>query len=122
MCRIGAGPALNDLLGGQISLLWSAPPPVMPLVAAGKAKALAVASPQRLPDDPEVPTLAESGVPGFSVEIWHGVAAPAQRRRRSWRGWKARSGRSSNSRTFGSACKHSALIRTMPTARRFARW
>ena len=45
----GTGPALNDLLGGQISMLWSAPPPVMPLVAAGKAKALAIASPQRLP-------------------------------------------------------------------------
>ena len=73
----GTGPALNDLLGGQISMLWAAPPPVMPFVAAGKAKALAIASPQRLPDHPNVPTLAESGLPGFSVEIWQGVAAPA---------------------------------------------
>ena len=74
----GTGPALNDLLGGQISMLWAAPPPVMPFVAAGKAKALAVASPQRLSDYPNVPTLAESGLPGFSVEIWQGVAAPAR--------------------------------------------
>ncbi len=74
----GPGPALNDLLGGQISMLWAAPPPVMPFVAAGKAKALAVASPQRLPNHPSVPTLAESGLPGFSVEIWQGVAAPAR--------------------------------------------
>ena len=74
----GTGPALNDLLGGQISMLWSAPPPVMPFVAAGKAKALAIASPQRLSDYPNVPTLAESGLPGFSVEIWQGVAAPAR--------------------------------------------
>ena len=76
----GTGPALNDLLGGQISLLWSAPPPVMPFVAAGKAKALAVASPQRLLDYPDVPTLAESGLPGFTVELWQGVAAPARTR------------------------------------------
>jgi tripartite-type tricarboxylate transporter receptor subunit TctC len=74
----GTGPALNDLLGGQISMLWSAPPPVMAFVAAGKAKALAIASPQRLSDYPNVPTLAESGLPGFSVEIWQGVAAPAR--------------------------------------------
>jgi tripartite-type tricarboxylate transporter receptor subunit TctC len=74
----GTGPALNDLLGGQISLLWSAPPPIMPHVASGKAKAMAVASPQRLSDYPDVPTLAESGLPGFSVELWQGVAAPAR--------------------------------------------
>src|SRR4029078_12161692 len=74
----GTGPPLNVPLGGQISMLWAAPPPVMPFVAAGKAKALAIASPQRLPDYPNVPTLAESGLPGFSVEIWQGVAAPAR--------------------------------------------
>ena len=73
----GTGPAMNDLIGGQISLLWSAPPPIMPMVTAGKAKALAIASPQRLSDYPNVPTLAESGLPGFSVELWQGVAAPA---------------------------------------------
>ena len=73
----GTGPALNDLLSGQISMLWSAPPPVMPFIAVGKAKALALASPQRQPDYPNVPTLSESGLPGFSVEIWQGVAAPA---------------------------------------------
>jgi len=73
----GTGPAMNDLLGGQISLLWAAPPPVMPFVTAGKAKALAIASPQRLSDYPNLPTLAESGLPGFSVELWQGVAAPA---------------------------------------------
>jgi tripartite-type tricarboxylate transporter receptor subunit TctC len=74
----GTGPALNDLLSGQISMIWTAPPPIMPHVEAGRAKALAIASPQRLADYASVPTLSESGLPGFSVEIWQGVAVPAQ--------------------------------------------
>jgi len=74
----GAALSLNDLLSGQIPMIWAAPTAVMPHVAAGKAKVLGVASPRRLPSLPQVPTVAESGVPGFSIEVFFGVAAPAK--------------------------------------------
>jgi tripartite-type tricarboxylate transporter receptor subunit TctC len=72
----GAAPALNDLLGGQIPLMWATPVAVMPFVAQGKVKALGVASKQRAPMLPQVPTVAENAIPGFEVDIWLGVAAP----------------------------------------------
>lgn len=74
----GAAASVNDLIAGQIPMAWAAPTAVMPHVAAGRAKALGVASPQRLASLPQVPTVAESGVPGFSIEIFFGVAAPAK--------------------------------------------
>jgi tripartite-type tricarboxylate transporter receptor subunit TctC len=73
----GAAPALNDLLGGQIPLMWATPVAVMPFVEQGKAKVLGVATQQRISMLPQVPTVAESAVPGFAVEIWLGIAAPA---------------------------------------------
>ncbi len=73
----GAAPALNDLLGGQIPLIWASPVAVMPFVEQGKAKALAVSTLQRDRMLPQVPTISESGVPGFETENWFGVAAPA---------------------------------------------
>src|SRR5579863_668609 len=74
----GTGPALNDLLGGQIPLMWATPNVVMQYVQSGKVKALAVGSPQRVSLLPNVPTVAESGVPGFDVSVWFGIAAPAK--------------------------------------------
>jgi tripartite-type tricarboxylate transporter receptor subunit TctC len=74
----GAALSLNDLLSGQIPMIWAAPTSVMPHVAAGKAKVLGVASPQRLASLPQVPTIAESGVPGFSIEVFFGIAGPAK--------------------------------------------
>jgi tripartite-type tricarboxylate transporter receptor subunit TctC len=74
----GAALSLNDLLAGQIPMIWAAPTSVLPHVAAGKVKVLGVASAQRDPALPDVPTLAESGVPGFDLVIWFGVAAPAK--------------------------------------------
>jgi tripartite-type tricarboxylate transporter receptor subunit TctC len=74
----GAAASLNDLLAGQLPMIWAAPTAVMPHVAAGKAKVLGVASAQRLPTLPQVPTVAESGVSGFSIEIFFGIAAPAK--------------------------------------------
>jgi tripartite-type tricarboxylate transporter receptor subunit TctC len=74
----GAALSLNDLLAGQIPMIWAAPTAVMPHVAAGKAKVLGVASPKRLASLPQVPTVAESGVTGFSIEVFFGVAAPAK--------------------------------------------
>ena len=74
----GAAASINDLIAGQIPMVWAAPTAAMPHVAAGKAKALGVASPQRLPSLPQVPTIAESGVPGFAIEVFFGIAAPAK--------------------------------------------
>ena len=74
----GAAPALNDLLGGQISLIWALSVAVMPFVDQGKVKALAVSTQQRFPMLPQVPTVAESAVPGFDIDFFYGIAAPAK--------------------------------------------
>jgi tripartite-type tricarboxylate transporter receptor subunit TctC len=74
----GAALVLNDVLAGQIPMGWAAPTAVMPHVPTGKVKILGVASAQRVPSLPNVPTLAESGVPGFDLDIWFGVSAPAK--------------------------------------------
>ena len=74
----GAAAALNDVLAGQIPMAWAAPTAVMPHVATGKVKILGVASARRPPSLPQVSTIAENGVPGFDLEIWFGVAAPAK--------------------------------------------
>ena len=73
----GGSPALTDLLGGQVDLLFSTVVQGLPHLKSGKVKVLAVASPSRSPTLPEVPTIAESGVPGFDVTNWFGVLAPA---------------------------------------------
>jgi tripartite-type tricarboxylate transporter receptor subunit TctC len=74
----GTAPALNDLLAGQISLIWASPVAVMPFVAQGKVKMLAVSTQQRDRMLPQVPTVSESGVPGFHTSNWFGVVAPAR--------------------------------------------
>jgi tripartite-type tricarboxylate transporter receptor subunit TctC len=68
---------VNDVLAGQIPMGWGAPAAVMPHVVAGQLKLLGVASAQRVPSLPQVPTIAESGVPGFGLDNWLGLAAPA---------------------------------------------
>jgi tripartite-type tricarboxylate transporter receptor subunit TctC len=74
----GAAPALNDLLGGQIPLIWASPVAVLPYVEQGKVRMLGVSAPQRDRLLPQVPTIAESGVPGFDTVNWFGIAAPAK--------------------------------------------
>jgi tripartite-type tricarboxylate transporter receptor subunit TctC len=74
----GAAPALNDLLGGQIPLIWALSVAVMPFVEQGKVKALAVSTQHRFAMLPQVPTVAESAVPGFDVDFFYGIAAPAK--------------------------------------------
>jgi tripartite-type tricarboxylate transporter receptor subunit TctC len=74
----GTAPALNDLLGGQIPLIWATPNVVIQYVETGKVKPLAVASLERIALLPNVPTVNESAVPGFDVSVWFGVAAPAK--------------------------------------------
>lgn len=73
----GAVPALQDLLGGRISFIFSSMPPALPHMKLGKINALAVTSPKRSPATPELPTVAESGLPGYEVINWYGVLAPA---------------------------------------------
>jgi tripartite-type tricarboxylate transporter receptor subunit TctC len=74
----GAAPALNDLLGGQIPLIWASPVAVMPFVQQGKVKMLAVSTQQRDPMLPQVPAVSETGVPGFGAANWFGIVAPAR--------------------------------------------
>lgn len=73
----GAGPATTDLLAGQIDLMFVNLPNVLPYVQSGKMRALAVASTRRSPALPDVPTMAEAGVPDYVVDSWSGVLAPA---------------------------------------------
>jgi tripartite-type tricarboxylate transporter receptor subunit TctC len=74
----GTAPALNDLLGGQIPLIWATPNVVMQYVEAGKIKPLATGSLERIAMLPDVPTLNESGVPGFDVSVWFGIGGPTK--------------------------------------------
>jgi tripartite-type tricarboxylate transporter receptor subunit TctC len=73
----GSGPAMQDLLGGQVPLTFAGVPNVLSAVKAGKLRALAVSTPKRWSELPEVPTLAEAGVPGYEATLWLGLAAPA---------------------------------------------
>jgi len=73
----GSGPAMQDLLGGQVKVSFAGIPNVLPHVKAGRLRALAVSTPQRSPDLPEVPTVAEAGVPGYQATLWLNLAAPA---------------------------------------------
>jgi tripartite-type tricarboxylate transporter receptor subunit TctC len=73
----GGGPALVDLVAGQVSLLCVTIPPALQLVKSGRVVGLGVSSAKRVAALPEVPTIAESGVPGFEVYEWQGVVAPA---------------------------------------------
>ena len=73
----GAGPATADLLSGQVQVLFANLPNVLAYIKPGKVRVLAVASEQRSPAIPDVPTLAEAGVKDAVVESWYGVMAPA---------------------------------------------
>lgn len=73
----GSGPLTTDLVGGQISMSFDTVTPVLPQITAGKLRALAVTTAKRSSALPDVPTLAESGMPGFDLGTWFGVLAPA---------------------------------------------
>lgn len=73
----GSSPAINDLLGGHINVMFDNLPASLPHIQAGKLRALAVAGKTRSPSLPDVPTLAEAGLEGYAVEPWFGVYGPA---------------------------------------------
>jgi len=73
----GAAPALADLLGGQVQLMFSTMPPALPHVKDGKLRALAVTSLKRSRATPDLPTVDEAALPGFDANTWHGVVLPA---------------------------------------------
>jgi tripartite-type tricarboxylate transporter receptor subunit TctC len=73
----GSAAALNDLLGGQVSVMFDNLPPSMPHIKSGKLRALAVTTTQRYPGLPDVPTMQEAGVAGYDAAAWFGILAPA---------------------------------------------
>ena len=72
----GTLPALNDVIAGHIQLMFSDLSPAYPLIQSGKVRALGVTKAQRAPAAPEIPPLAEVGVPGFDWAAWQSVAVP----------------------------------------------
>ena len=73
----GSGPALIDVLGGHVSLMFASAPSAMPHIKTGRLRALAMTGSQQSAAVPGVPTIAESGLPGFETYGWYGVLAPA---------------------------------------------
>src|SRR4051812_21309386 len=74
----GAGPALTDLLSGNIQVMFDTLSTALPPVKSGLVRPLGVSSAQRSPNLPDVPTIAESGYPDYRVSVWYGIAAPAK--------------------------------------------
>ena len=72
----GSAPAMTDMIGGQVQVMFDNMPSALPHVKAGKLRALAVTSAQRSPSAPDVITMGEAGVPGFDVQSWFGLVAP----------------------------------------------
>jgi tripartite-type tricarboxylate transporter receptor subunit TctC len=74
----GQGPAMADLVAGQVQMMFASIPSVLPQVKSGQVNAIAMGSAKRVPSLPEIPTLSESGVPGFEAYSWAGMLAPAK--------------------------------------------
>lgn len=73
----GSTPLLTDLAGGQVEVAFDAFPHALPFIQSGKVRPLAIASAERSPLMPELPTLGQAGVPGYEVSSWHGFVVPA---------------------------------------------
>jgi tripartite-type tricarboxylate transporter receptor subunit TctC len=73
----GSAPAVTDLLAGEVHLMFNGISPTLPLIRSGKLKVLATDADRRVPLLPDVPTVAESGVPGYKITTWSGLLAPS---------------------------------------------
>src|SRR5947207_2722366 len=73
----GSAPAVTDLLGGQVNMMFDNIPSSLPHIRSGKLRALATTGAKRDPALPDLPTLAEAGVPGYESGVWFGIAVPA---------------------------------------------
>jgi tripartite-type tricarboxylate transporter receptor subunit TctC len=73
----GSAPAMMDLLGGQVHMQFSGLPPLLPFIKSGKLRALGIAGTKRTASLPDVPTISESGLPGYEATSWQGLSAPA---------------------------------------------
>jgi tripartite-type tricarboxylate transporter receptor subunit TctC len=73
----GSAPAVTDLIGGQVGVMFDNVPNIINQVKAGRLRALAVTTREKSPHVPDLPTVAEAGVPGYEVTVWFGFAAPA---------------------------------------------
>ena len=74
----GSAPALTDLISGQVQIMFGSMPATLPHVKTGKLHALGVSGANRTPAEPDVPTIAEAGVPGFEVLNWYGIVVPGR--------------------------------------------
>ncbi len=72
----GTGPALNDAIAGNVQVLFGSPSTTIPHVKSGRLRALAVTTTKRISAAPDVPTVAEAGLPGYEVVLWHGLVGP----------------------------------------------
>lgn len=79
----GGGPSINDLVAGQVQMTFEGTSVLLPLIQAGKVRALATTSPQRIAELPQLPTMIESGFPGFVSTSWTGLLAPAHTPRKA---------------------------------------
>jgi tripartite-type tricarboxylate transporter receptor subunit TctC len=73
----GAQPALTDLMGGQVQMMFATSASALPYIRGGRLRALAVTSPRRMAELPAIPTMMEAGLPGFEAVSWHGIVVPA---------------------------------------------
>ncbi|HEX2828123.1 MAG TPA: tripartite tricarboxylate transporter substrate binding protein [Burkholderiales bacterium] len=74
----GNAPAFTDVIGGQVSLIFPTMPSAMPFIKSGKLRPIAVTSAKRSPAAPDIPTIAESGLPGYEATSWYGILAPGR--------------------------------------------
>jgi tripartite-type tricarboxylate transporter receptor subunit TctC len=74
----GLSLAVNDIIAGHVDLMFDTPTTSLPLHREGKVKIIATGTPERVPEFPEIPTLAESGVPGYRAVTWYAMVAPPQ--------------------------------------------
>ena len=118
----GTGPAMTDLMGGQVDLMCDQTTNTSSQIKGGKIKAYAVTAKKPVPSLPDLPTLDSSGLPGFEVAVWHGLYAPAGRRPRWSTSWRPPSRRRWPTPRWSSGSPISAPSRQQPTAPRRRHW